>query len=137
MEPRHVALVIIEHNGKFLLAESRDDVKNEIFYRPLGGGIDSGETGEEAVVREVEEEIGYKIANVKYLGEIENIYTFNGRAGHEVDKIYTADFVDDFPYTQNTLPKIDGHSKIAKWMSQQDLKDKIIYPTGIQDFIFK
>lgn len=134
-EVRQIALALIEHNGRYLLAESRDIVKNETFYRPLGGGIESGETSEEAVVRELKEEIGFEIKNVEKLGELENVYTFNGKPGHEIDVIFKADFVEEYPYTQETLPKTDGYSQKVVWLSKEEIKNKIVYPTGIDRYI--
>jgi 8-oxo-dGTP pyrophosphatase MutT (NUDIX family) len=132
---RVVALALIEHNNRFLLAESKDNVKNETFYRPIGGGIEFGETGAETVTREVEEEIGYKIQNVDKLGEFENIFTFNGQPGHEIAIIYRADFVDEYPYTQDVLPKIDGYSQKVVWLSRSEIKNKKVYPSGVSKFI--
>lgn len=134
-EVRRVALAWIEKKGKYLFAESFDTVKNEVFYRPLGGGIDDGEDGQQAILREIKEEIGYAIKVIKKLGELENIYTFNGRPGHEIDVIYSAEFIDQAPYDMDEIPKHDGYSKKAVWLSVNEMTDKIIYPSGIEKFV--
>jgi 8-oxo-dGTP pyrophosphatase MutT (NUDIX family) len=41
-----------------------------------GGSIDEGETGEEAAVREAEEELGLDPSEVKVLGELDSVPTF-------------------------------------------------------------
>ena len=40
---RPLALCIFLHQNKILVAEGYDPKKNQIFYRPLGGGIEFGE----------------------------------------------------------------------------------------------
>ena len=61
-----------------------DSVKKEIYYRPLGGGIEFGEYGIDAIQREFQEELGVDLNNLKYLFTMENIFTLNGNRGHEI-----------------------------------------------------
>ena len=62
--------------------------KGRLYYRPLGGTIEFGERGEEAVRREFREEIAADLADVRYLGMLENIFTYDGRRGHEIVLVY-------------------------------------------------
>jgi len=55
---RPIAICVIRRRDEILVFESRDTVKNETFYRPLGGGINFGEHSKDAVRREIFEEIG-------------------------------------------------------------------------------
>jgi 8-oxo-dGTP diphosphatase len=63
-----VAIAILHQDNKFLM-QLRDDIPG-IFYPGhwgfFGGHIESGETPEEAVVREVMEEISYAMLNPKF-----------------------------------------------------------------------
>ncbi len=54
---RHVAICIFRKEDKILVFESYDKVDGEIFYRPLGGGIEFGKHNSDTVVREIREEI--------------------------------------------------------------------------------
>lgn len=81
---RPLTLCLIKYQDKILVGEGFDSKKNEVFYRPLGGGIDFGETGEEALIREFHEELAADLENVKYITTLENIYTYNGDPGHEI-----------------------------------------------------
>ena len=76
---RPLALGIFRHDGRLLVFEGHDPVKDETFYRPLGGGIEFGETGAQAMAREMREEIGAEVTNVRYLGLCENIFTYARR----------------------------------------------------------
>ena len=74
---RPIAICVFRHNDCILVAQGYDPVKKEHFYRPLGGGIEFGEYSERTVHRELLEEIGAETCELKYLGNLENVYVFN------------------------------------------------------------
>ena len=55
-------------------------IKDETFYRPIGGRIEFGERGAETVAREIREEINAEVANLVYLGALENIFTYESKS---------------------------------------------------------
>ncbi|MBV6822129.1 NUDIX domain-containing protein [Pseudomonas sp. PD9R] len=55
---RPLALCIFHHRGKILVNRFYDDEKQLSLYRPIGGGIEFGERSADAVVREVQDELG-------------------------------------------------------------------------------
>jgi len=57
---------IVKNNDSILLAEIRH--KQSVFQSVLAGFIEAGETLEEAVAREVLEEVGIRIKNLQYYG---------------------------------------------------------------------
>ncbi|MCK6539800.1 MAG: NUDIX domain-containing protein, partial [Anaerolineales bacterium] len=85
---RPLAICVFRKNNKILVAEGYDPVKGQTFYRPLGGAIEFGEPAEQTVRRELMEEIGAEVGELKYLGALENIFVFNGEAGHEIVLVY-------------------------------------------------
>lgn len=132
---RLVALALIEHNGHWLFARSHDPATGEEFYRPLGGGIDFGEKSDDALRRELREELHFEIKNLQFVTVIENQFTYNLQPNHEVALVYTADFVEDDPYANETLPKYDGNSKEAVWLTRDHLDAVTLYPEGIKRYI--
>lgn len=88
---RPLAVAIIRKDNKVLAIKGFDDKKGEAFYRLIGGGIEFGEKGEETIKREFMEELGFEPINVRYLKTVENIFTFNGRKGHEIVLVYSAE----------------------------------------------
>jgi ADP-ribose pyrophosphatase YjhB (NUDIX family) len=73
-----MALALIRRRDEVLVEEGRDDVKNETFFRLLGGRIEFGERGADAVRRELREELGVESAVNHYLTTIENVFTYEG-----------------------------------------------------------
>lgn len=68
---RHTAHVVLEKDGKFLLVQEAVPGIRKLWGLP-GGGINKGETPEQAAERETEEETGYDVELIKKLGEIKD-----------------------------------------------------------------
>ncbi|MEK7669420.1 MAG: NUDIX domain-containing protein [Patescibacteria group bacterium] len=108
--------VIIENDGKFLY------VRNDYGHRSItfpGGSIEKGENAEQAAIREVKEEVGIILTNIKIVGSFtsteegkkDNITIFYGQSN-------TGNFIlDHFEiaeaawFTKDNLPKFSNLSK--------------------------
>ena len=64
--PRVIAATLVEKNGKFLLSKELLEHGKETWVIP-GGGVEFGETLEEAAVREIKEETGLDIELTRFL----------------------------------------------------------------------
>ncbi len=95
------AVCVFRWEDKIFVAEGYDTPISETFYRPIGGSIEFGEKGHQTIVREVMEEIKVQVADVQYLGLLESIFTYEGKAGHEIMLIYDGRFVDDTMYDES------------------------------------
>ena len=114
---RVLALGLIRDGDRIFISEGYDPVKEQTFYRVLGGGVDFGETSDEALKREFQEEIQAELTNIKYLGCLENLFTFNGNPGHELLQLYQCDFVDPKFYQLEELVFAEGdRKKKALWL---------------------
>lgn len=135
-EIRPVVLGLAIRNNKLLVGEGFDNVKNETFYRCLGGGIDFLEKSYDALKREFLEEIGASIIVKDFLGISENIFTYKGKNAHELILFYSIDIPDkDF---KDEYHIIDGKADyMAKWIDIDDFKNKskILYPEEVFKYI--
>ncbi len=61
-----VVITVVSHEDRCLLGQSRGRLSRTNRYSALAGFVDQGESIEEAVAREVLEEAGIKIANIRY-----------------------------------------------------------------------
>jgi ADP-ribose pyrophosphatase YjhB (NUDIX family) len=136
---RAKVISIFSYDGSILLAKGFDQVTEEYFYCPLGGGVDFGESSSAALVREIREEVQAEICNLKLLGVLENIFTFENQTGHEIVFVYDADFCDKSLYTTQKIhgTESDGSELVADWVDINKV-DQIkipIYPAGIIELI--
>lgn len=63
----------------FVLRDDRPDIPNPNCWSLIGGGIEEGEEPIEALKREIKEEIGIELYDIKKLGVIEIPLTVNGK----------------------------------------------------------
>ncbi len=114
---RVLALGLIRDGDRTFISEGYDPVKEQTFYRAMGGGVDFGETSYDALKREFQEEIQADLTNIRYLGCMENLFTFNGKQGHEIIQFYQCDFVDPKFYQLEELFFEEGErKKKALWV---------------------
>ena len=135
-EIRPIALGLAIKKNKLLVSEGFDKVKNETFYRCLGGGIEFLEKSEEALKREFLEEINVDIAVKDFLGISENIFTYQGKNAHELILFYSIEISDE--NYQEEYKVIDDHGEtIAKWIDINEFKNKnkTLYPKEVFKYI--
>jgi 8-oxo-dGTP pyrophosphatase MutT (NUDIX family) len=137
---RPLAICVFRNNNRILVAEGYDEIKGNMFYRPLGGGIEFGEYSEQTIHRELMEEIGAEVSNLKYLGMLENVYVFNGMPGHEIVLVYDGVLKNSGLYEQAEVEgkeaDIDESFK-AVWMSLDEFGEgkSILYPNGLLELL--
>ncbi|GAB4208203.1 MAG: NUDIX hydrolase [Coleofasciculaceae cyanobacterium] len=120
---RLLALGLIRNGDRTFLAQGYDPVKQQTFYRALGGGVDFGETSYDALQREFKEELQAELTNIQYLGCIENIFIYNGQPGHEIIQLYQCDFADPIFYQFDYAEFVEGEDKkTAFWMDIEECK---------------
>ena len=135
-EIRPIVLGIAIRDGKLLVSEGYDSKKDSHFYRCLGGGIEFQETSQEALKREFMEELGININVKNLLGVAENIFTFEGKQGHEIVFMYNIEIPENL-YKEKYIQDEDGEPGEALWIDVNDFKNKskILYPEEIFKYL--
>jgi ADP-ribose pyrophosphatase YjhB (NUDIX family) len=98
------AMCLFRQDEKLLVSKGFDSVKQRNFYRLLGGHVEFGETAEAGIRREIAEELGSEIENLKLLAVIENIFTYEGKESHEIDYLFSGDLGNKALYMQDRIP---------------------------------
>ena len=126
------SIVVFQHRDKFLFTDCMEESTGQAFYIPVGGGVEFGEYSVDAAKREVEEEIGEKIENVRLLTISENIFEYNKVKEHEIVFVYKADFKNEGSYSSSLKGGLNAEGKEIKltWASLDEIKQKNIrvYP---------
>jgi ADP-ribose pyrophosphatase YjhB (NUDIX family) len=134
---RPLALAVIRRDDRILVFAVPDPVKNVMGYRPPGGTIEFGETGADAVVRELREGLAAEIVEPRYLGTLENIFEWLGRPGHELVRVYEARFADPTLYRRESFDCLEanGAAFTCIWKPLSDFARDPLYPNGLRELL--
>ncbi len=135
---RPIAVAVIRKADGILVFAVPDPVKDVTGYRPPGGTIEFGETGADAVVREIREELSAEIVEPQYLATIENIFEWLGQPGHELVRVYEARFADPALYRRDSFECVEanGAAFTCVWKALSDFTREPLYPNGLRDLLF-
>ncbi|SDJ63551.1 RNA deprotection pyrophosphohydrolase [Salimicrobium halophilum] len=125
--PKHV-WVICRYQGKWLLTEHKE--RGREFP---GGKVEEGESASEAAIREVKEETGAVVENLRYVGQ----YHVDGKGGTIIKNVYFAEiarideeehyFETNGPVVLEELPNALRQQKEYSFM----MKDEVL-PTCLE-----
>ncbi|HXH22812.1 MAG TPA: NUDIX domain-containing protein [Dehalococcoidia bacterium] len=136
---RPIAIVVFRRpDGRILVAPGYDHVKGQRFYRPLGGEIDFGERAEDAARREIREEIGAEVADLRLLATFENIFVYRGHPGHELVWCFEGTLPDSRHYGQDEIMAQEGKAAFpVRWVALEAFRsgETPLYPDGLLDLL--
>lgn len=132
---------IIKNGDKFLLFH-RIKPGHDYFIFP-GGGVEEGETIEEALKREVKEELNISVGNFKKLFVVDNIYAPAWATIHPGQKqVYYFYMVEDYIGTPELsgpekLQANDQNEYIFAWLSLDEISqlDNVVPKEGAAMFL--
>ena len=140
---RPLALCVFRRADKIFVSrvDTTPHKADQTFYRPIGGRIEFGEPGAQTVIREVKEELGATVVDVVYLGALENIFSYEGKAGHEIVLLFDGRFTD--PSLNQDDVKVAGtdgaeHLYEASWKALSFFQSEgapPLYPLGLLELL--
>jgi len=129
-----IAVIRRPRDGALLVSEDLNPA-GAAFHRPLGGHVEYGEYARDTVQRELAEEIGQTLANVRLLGVLENIFDWGGALRHEVVFVFAAALADESGYEiveQRIRDEPGGRSRVI-WRAAGATMPPL-YPPGVTDW---
>jgi 8-oxo-dGTP pyrophosphatase MutT (NUDIX family) len=119
---------IIIANGKVLLAHKRGADNT---YLP-GGHIDSGEKAEEALAREIREEIGKTATVGRFIGAVEHVWPENSQKNHEINLVFEVTVAG----LDSSVPpeSLEPHLEFI-WSELADLKSHNLQPYPLIEYL--
>ena len=119
-----IARGVCIHDGKVLLCKAKGGKST---YLP-GGHIEFGETGAEALVREIKEELGVDSSCGKFLGVVENSFLQHGRPHAEINLVYRLDIPSLQTLNSSLLASQEDWIEF-EWRDISDLGNANLLPT--------
>jgi ADP-ribose pyrophosphatase YjhB (NUDIX family) len=128
-----VAVGVPRRGDEVLLCRLRDDVADEGFYRPIGGGIEFGEMSEEGLRREFREELDIELAEHDLVETLERTFEFRGEPGHEIWFLYEVSLAESWPYERDDFRGVesDGEEFPVEWVPLDALTEVTVYPAEL------
>ena len=101
------------------------------YHRLIGGGVDLGETHRDAVIREVDEELGASVQDIALLTTVENIFRIDGVLGHEIVFLYSGRLQPQPAAQDAFLTESDGSMVPVVWRPIDDAHESLpLYPAA-------
>ena len=129
------AIIVAVVNGDRILLARATRFANA-FYSVLAGFVEPGESLEECVKREVREEVGVEVGNIRYFGSQPWLFPNSLMVGFTADyaageiSIDQAEIVDAGWFTPENLPLIPGKISIARRLIDWFVETRAARPQG-------
>ena len=131
--------IVTNQSGKFLVVNKQAYEPNKYWSFP-GGGVDEGETPEEAVMRELVEEL--ESDKFEIVGKSQNDYQYEW-PDHVIEKTFQekgqywrgtqlTQFWFKFTGSEDEVKAGDG-IRTVKWVTRAELKDHLLFPNQLDN----
>lgn len=128
---RAIAVGLPYQDGHVLVSEGRDRRTGREFFRALGGGIEAGETGDQALRREFDEELGVQLDQVDFLGTAVARFEFEGTEWHETAHIFAVESAEISAVPIDVTLHVRDNGDLVRWVAVELIESSAVplYPT--------
>ncbi len=130
---------VAKHADCLLVCEVLNDDGQLKGWSPLGGGIEFGETGEDALKREIKEELGCGIIISGESFICENIFEHQGFKGHEIILVFPIRFDDAQIYCKKRFQIHENRGSVhwVEWIEMERFKSgkAVLFPPALKQRI--
>ena len=137
MYRKGVSALIVNNKNEFLLV-NLESFENKFFAVP-GGGVEQGETLEDAVYREIYEELGIGKKTLQFIGQSNIPIKFKfkvikmTRDGKNYEGSERYFFGFRFVGSDNEIKLQEGEVRTYKWIPFVQLKDYLLFDDQLKD----
>lgn len=124
---------VILHNNQALLQSSTE----EDFWVLPGGRCELGESAQDAIVREMREELGVEVEVERLVWVVEGFIEYQGRSWHEISFLFLLSLPPDSLIHSRQEP-FYGYEPLAdltlifQWFSLDELENVTLYPAFLR-----
>jgi ADP-ribose pyrophosphatase YjhB (NUDIX family) len=128
---------VLRRNEQILVWRDFNPATGESVWVPLAGRVEFGETGEEAIRRELREEIKATAVRVEYLGLLQDIFEWGHQKRHEIYLVYDVEVAERGVYAADTIEVEDDNEQyVARWRSLADFDERErLVPHGLGELM--
>jgi len=117
--------VLVRQSDRYLFLERAKDPAKGLLGLP-GGFVDPDEGVEQALAREVDEEIGGSLGPIAFLGSFPNRYPFAGVEYHTCDLYFAADLVGNLSDLRADPTEVAG----LRWLAVDEVSlERLAFPS--------
>ena len=117
---------VLIRDNKILLTKGGDD------YSLPGGHAQIGETSQETIIREFQEETGFDVEPLNVISTFENFWNWDEKKCHQICIYYRIKMKDE---NQQLIPNSDNYETKFVWVDLDQIGNIKLYPLGIADQI--
>ena len=101
-----------------------------------GGRIEIGETSEQTIKREIQEELGKDIEILKYMTTIENFFEMENKKYHEIYFLYKVEFLEEAKKIDYAMHNVEGKEYLRyEWIDLKEIDKYNLLPICLKNIL--